>query len=375
MTGLLVAVAIGAALGTLFHRGRICYASALSDSFLFGSSRTGGGILIATLATTLAYGSVYAIRGDAGFYLTSWGWFSLVGGVVFGAGMILAGACLTSALWRAAIGRGQYALVLSGVVAGFLATASVQDALARYYFAPLWLGGGRTLYGLEEASAPLIALVVVAGTGVAYAAAVGSTKRRLGAGPSNAEGRRPAEALAVGGRTVVRSTLDYLGKWLSRPRLRDVVQRPWDPRTCGLGIAAVATVWLLQYGAWTVSGPVERWLALGVWTVEPGVLRAVPGLASTFPGEVTPDMAVVTGFVGGAFLSSLATGDFEATPPTRRGSGAAVGGGLLMGCGAMLAPGCNVTNLYTGVALLSVHGLLAGAGILLGSYLTTRSLF
>jgi hypothetical protein len=43
-----------------------------------------------------------------------------------------------------------------------------------------------------------------------------------------------------------------------------------------------------------------------------------------------------------------------------------------MGVGSRLGPGATIANLFSGVALLSAHSLVAGAGILVGVYLTTH---
>jgi hypothetical protein len=46
-----------------------------------------------------------------------------------------------------------------------------------------------------------------------------------------------------------------------------------------------------------------------------------------------------------------------------------------MGVGSRLAAGCNIANLFSGVALLSVHSFIAGAGIILGVYVMTHYMY
>ncbi|WP_394324651.1 YeeE/YedE thiosulfate transporter family protein [Haloquadratum walsbyi] len=43
--------------------------------------------------------------------------------------------------------------------------------------------------------------------------------------------------------------------------------------------------------------------------------------------------------------------------------------------GSRLAAGCNIANLFSGVALLSVHSFPVGAGIILGVYVMTHYIY
>ncbi|MFW5950285.1 MAG: YeeE/YedE thiosulfate transporter family protein [archaeon] len=377
MSEIVLALVAGFGFGVFFQKGRICYASALSDFFLFRSSRVGGGILLATLLTTLPWSGAYLLGGETGFWLPSWGWYSLLGGAVFGIGMILAGACLTSALWRVASGSGQYALVLGGVVVGFALTGLVSPWLAKWYFTPLWLGTGTTGFALGL-PAPVVAVTFVGVVVLVYAAVVGSTTRQFVDDGTDTETGRMAGTWAsviVGLSGLLEGTRRYVRTRSSGVDVRNVLRRPWDPRTCGLGIALTATVWMGGSGVWTVSGPLEQWIALGTGTISTDLLGLIPGFAATAPSSVSPAMVVLVGFLAGAFLSAVANGEFSFEPPSRSVGLAPAGGGVLMGIGAQLAPGCNVTNLYTGVASLSLHGMIAGGGIVLGAYLSTRILF
>lgn len=376
MSELAVALLAGVGFGVFFQKGRICYASALSDFFLFRSSRVGSGILLATLLTSGTWSVAYLLNGEAGFWLPSWGWYGLIGGAIFGAGMILSGACLTSTLWRVASGSGQYAIVLGGVVVGFMLTGVAHPWLADTYFTPLWFGTGATGFALPG-PAPLVAGGFIGLVVLAYAAQTGATKRQL-EGEVDADNGVISDlgaSIAVGLSGLATGTRRYVRARRSGLEIRRALDRPWDPRTCGLGIALTATVWMGVSGVWTVSGPLEAWVAYGFGTVDAGLLQAVPGFAAAFSGAVSPGMGVIAGFLGGAFGISLLSGDFELTTPSRSVGLAPVGGGLLMGIGANLAPGCNVTNLFTGVASLSVHGFVAGSGIVLGAYVATQILF
>jgi hypothetical protein len=84
----------------------------------------------------------------------------LVGGVVFGAGMALAGLCPGTSCVAAATGRGDGAVTAGGFFAGVLATALVVPSMARFYGSGA--RGALTLdavLGIETGS---VVLVVVA---------------------------------------------------------------------------------------------------------------------------------------------------------------------------------------------------------------------
>jgi uncharacterized membrane protein YedE/YeeE len=90
---------------------------------------------------------------------------------------------------------------------------------------------------------------------------------------------------------------------------------------------------------------------------------------------VTVDMLMILSVIVGSFIAAKLSGDFRLRWPKVQRLHNPVVGGLLMGVGSRLAPGCNIANLFSGVALLSLHSILAGAGIILGTYVMTHYLY
>lgn len=86
-------------------------------------------------------------------------------------------------------------------------------------------------------------------------------------------------------------------------------------------------------------------------------------------------MLMIAALIVGSFLAAYLSGDFRIRTPRRRRLPNYVLGGLLMGVGSRLAAGCNIANLFSGVALLSVHSFLAGLGILVGVYIMTHWMY
>jgi uncharacterized protein len=84
----------------------------------------------------------------------------LVGGLVFGAGMALAGLCPGTSCVAAATGRGDGLVVAGGFFAGVLATALALPAMARFYGSGA--RGSLTLDTLLDLETGSVVLVVVA---------------------------------------------------------------------------------------------------------------------------------------------------------------------------------------------------------------------
>ena len=106
----------------------------------------------------------------------------VVGGVVFGAGMALAGLCPGTSCIAAATGRLDGVAVVGGFFAGVLATGLAVPAIERFYGSGA--RGGVTLDSALGASAGTMTLVVVA-TAMAGFTVAGRLERRAA--------RRPAE--------------------------------------------------------------------------------------------------------------------------------------------------------------------------------------
>jgi hypothetical protein len=97
-----------------------------------------------------------------------------------------------------------------------------------------------------------------------------------------------------------------------------------------------------------------------------------------FAGEdvsVTADMVMIAMVIVGAGIAALWSGDFSVRMPKRQRVPNAVLGGFCRGAGSRLAPGCNIGNIYSGMASLSVHSFVAAIGIVLGVYVMTHWLY
>jgi hypothetical protein len=84
---------------------------------------------------------------------------------------------------------------------------------------------------------------------------------------------------------------------------------------------------------------------------------------------------LILGILGGALVSALRLGEWRMQwRLPRRQLLSALGGGLLLGLAARMAPSCNVWHLWGGVPILALQSLLFLAGLLPGAWVGARLL-
>ncbi|VAW72715.1 UPF0394 inner membrane protein YeeE family protein, partial [hydrothermal vent metagenome] len=89
---LLVYLWFGVAYGVLLQYGRFCMASAVRDLFAVGVPRMAVGVLIAVALFSLT-AAVVKVIGVSTYYPHPIGWHGLIGGAIFGFGIVFAGGC------------------------------------------------------------------------------------------------------------------------------------------------------------------------------------------------------------------------------------------------------------------------------------------
>ncbi len=126
-----IIVLTGFALGFIVHRSRFCFAHAFREPFMTGEGEMTRAMIL-LLAVGIPLGSLLLQKGTVDAYVAIPAAFwlgSLVGGVIFGIGMVFAGGCATGALWR--IGEGHLKLVVAAAFFGW--TGSVFGALMKQW--------------------------------------------------------------------------------------------------------------------------------------------------------------------------------------------------------------------------------------------------
>lgn len=381
MSTLIIAVVVGTALGILFQKGRFCFVHAFRDLFAFKDTRVTKGVVVAVALTMVFWSVAYHLGYYQGFWTPDWGLTGLIGGFIFGIGMTYAGGCASGTLYRAGQGYAHFWLVLLSMGVGYTVFTVAFPTLQSTYFEPLTFGDGVTLFEATSLPAPILAVGVVSAFVLVYATVLGRGEKRKERGtqtPDAASLTLTPSTTANGVRSLWNGTVEYLRGFREIDDWRAASKRPWDPRTAALGITAVAVLWFTQVSIVGITGPESRWTAYLLQTAGVDAEGYEYWGSVLFAGEgvsVTVDMVMITFVIVGAFIAAYWSGDFRLRMPKRRRIPNAVVGGLLMGVGSRLAPGCNIGNIYSGIAELSVHSFIAAVGIVAGVYVMTHWLY
>ncbi len=269
----------------------------------------------------------------------------LLGAFLFGIGMQLGGGCASGTLYTAAGGQGaRMWLTLAAFIAG--ATLAAWDA-------ERWL---------DWPALPPVSLPALLGTwpalllSLAILALVWWVSARL-----ERQRHGMVEPLAWRGRNLLR------GPW---PMLWGAV---------GLALLNFATLWIAGR-PWAITAAFPLWgsrvvEALGLddpafWTYWEDPTRAEAILRPLLADRTT---VMNLGLMAGAFLAAALAGHKAGWRWPRPGEAAASAvGGLLLGYGAMLAFGCNVSAYFGGIASGSLHGWVWIVPALIGNAVGLR---
>ena len=114
---LVVYIWFGFTYGMMLQYGRFCMASASRDLFAAGVPRMAVGILIALIFFSLV-SVVLAATNMSTFHAGPLGTHELIGGIIFGVGMVLAGGCASGSLYKIGEGNGTSILSIMGISFG-----------------------------------------------------------------------------------------------------------------------------------------------------------------------------------------------------------------------------------------------------------------
>ncbi|MBI1384038.1 MAG: YeeE/YedE family protein [Rhizobiales bacterium] len=326
----LAGLAIGLAFGALAQRSRFCLRAATIE---FARGELGPKVAIwllaffsAVAATQTAIVLEWLDVGEAR-QLTARGSISgaIIGGVMFGAGMILARGCASRLLVLSATGN--LRALLTGLVLTVVAQASLRGILApsREYLAGLWTVEGGDVRNLLTA----------VGTGPLTGALLGFAGLALGLSLARRRGVAPIEGLSAAALGTV-----VAAGWLTTYGLSQVAFEP------------------VRVGSVSFTGPAADTLMAFINE------RSI---------HLSFDLGLVPGVFAGSLLAALAARElslqgFSGGPSMLR----YIAGAVLMGYGGMLAGGCAVGAGVTGGAIFAVTAWLALAAMWAGAMLTDR---
>ena len=326
---LITGLVLGTVLGYVMQRGRFCVTGMLRDIFTLKTWR-GFVVLLVVIA-------VHAVGLAA---LTSLGVITpevddfaplavIIGGFLFGVGIVLAGGCASGTWYRSGEGLvGSWiALLTYGLSAAAMKAGALKgmNSALREYTVPL-----TTIQQSLGVSTWALALPLAVLTAFIVAKFV------------RAEAAQPKIAQLVAKKTGLAHLL---------------AEKPWHVYTTG------AIVGVLGVIAWPLSAATGRNDGLGITTPSSDLVRFVT------TGDVTRinwGALLVLGILIGSYLAAKASGEFRVRVPSGTQSVRPVAGGVLMGVGAAWAGGCTVGNGMVQTSLFSYQGWVALLFIALG---------
>lgn len=343
---------LGALAGFMMHRADYCIAGMFRDLFLFRSTRR-----LLTLLLLIAVSlPLFELIHLAGFVMVPFpffgipSWGNLIGGFLFGVGMVLAGGCVVGTLYK--LGAGSFASLLAflGLIAGSTLYAE---------FHPLWIRLVKAMT-LPTKAVTIPQLLAV-----------------------------PPWYLVLPLTLVL---LPVLWRWLRQGRLTEPVVvegylQPWKAAV-GLALLGALSVLLLgmpmgittsytKFGALLVKACApEHYAALAYFHLMPlnytpplggGQLTGGPGCG--LDGIALVQYPLIGGILVGAAWSAIRLGEWhlQYRLPWQQVLSALVGG-CIMGLAARMAPACNIWHLFGGLPILALQSVLFLVGLLPGAW-------
>ena len=362
----LTAIPIGFLFGFFLQKGDLCGSSAFSETIMMRDPRKMIGLWILI---------VVAMIGFAGLDLLGWVKLNpkpllylsyIIGGVIFGVGMVLAGGCISGCLYKGAAGNLNSIVALLGIPVGVMLVEF--GPLNSFH---LWMkkhvistaaGEKVSLYAVSGLPFWVLALLFAILTLVLVA--VFKNRRQM-------KEHRPQSD--------------------DMPLLERIMTKPWKPWVAGVAIG------LLMVPAYLSSAASGRNYPLGVTH---GVMQAElllvdnnfnhvyanPSAATNIPtaqGTSAPTsnpggkkivwwlVVGVLSLMLGSWVSARMSGRAKLLPKPPDEILVALLGGVMIGTGAALAGGCVVGNIMSGWALMSVGTILFGVVVVLSNWATT----
>jgi hypothetical protein len=262
-----------------------------------------------------------------------WG-ASIIGGIIFGIGMALAGGCAAGVSFKTGTGLLGFLIACLGVASGGLLA---KEGFLKSFQVALKKGTKITIEGANPTLASLLDInpwIVVIILTLLFVWLLRKIEKK-------------AESSEVSEESTERHSL-----------IDRIFRQRWSPVAMGIGIG------LIQMLAFVSSSAAGRNYPLGIVAGQMGILKAF--LTGNF--NLNWISMMILGLFLGAALGALAAGEFKVRVPRAKQAVIMFIGGLLMGIGAVTAAGCTVTHILSGIPQLSLGSMVAGFFMFLAAY-------
>jgi uncharacterized protein len=344
---------LGVVIGWLLHRSDFCIAGMFRDLFLFRSTTMLKSLLLLFVVAMPLFELIH-LSGRVDFPFPKYGTPSganIIGGFLFGIGMVLAGGCVLGTLYRLGAGSFPSLLAFIGLIIGSTLYAGLH---------PCWAAFAKGL-SLPTSAITLPQLCAV-----------------------------PSWIVIV---LLLSLLLPFLWRWygqgkLQKPAVVDGYLQPWQ---VAIGLALVSATFLLviglpmgittsfaKLGAMLLQLVAPEYCATLVYfqkqsfqyvpSMGGGLVTGAPG--PLFDGVALVQFPLISGILAGSAWSAISLGEWrmQFRLPLRQVFSALLGG-IIMGLASRMAPSCNVWHLLGGLPVLGLQSVLFLAGMLPGAWI------
>ncbi len=328
MFGVLSGLVIGALFGFALQKGRFCMNSAFRDPLVFRDFTLLKAVGLALVVEVIGFHllSSFGIISLApkAFYLAG----TIFGGFIFGIGMVIAGGCASGTAYR--VGEGMVGSMLA-LMAFALTAFFAKDG----FLSPL-------TQSIQSTDLGQITLSSVSGIDGWFFAL-------------------PFSAAVI--------FLLFRGREKEGPGKAGVVDRVfrsgWNWKLSGTAIGIIGIL------AFFFSALAGRNYPLGITMGFETIVKS----AASGQNFLTWESFEVIGLVLGAFAAALVAGEFKIRVPGFKMAAQSLLGGALLGLGAIIAGGCNIGHILSGVPQLAISSIVAGTFIIIGAWSAAYLMF
>lgn len=407
--------------GMSLQYGRFCMASAIRDLFAVGVPRMAVGIMIAVVLFSLVSAYV-TVAGKSTFHASPIGFYSVIGGLIFGIGMVYTGGCASGSLYKT--GEGSMAALLVVLSLSFTQVIFVDAGGWVNHLVPAAWTESAISKGMPAAVTPTDGWYDQFLAGYAWNLSATTAGELLGF-------KNPVAAAFLGN-SLINAILPavlilaaiYL-RWYRKAYLRDLqggyrgfgteLAGYWSMITASkrtaiagliLGVVAGLQMWVMQglQQRLGISNAGELLLAMGhtdglsiqdtvfdpgyfyittqeaqgaAWVLQKFGFNAMDsiffGLDNGIPNPLlNPVLWMSVSLIGGAAVMALLNNEFQFKVPSLEIAAWAIFGGILMGIGARVGMGCNIGAFFATVTNGDPSGWLFCLGMTLGGMIGVK---
>ncbi len=327
--GIISGLVIGLLFGFALQKGRFCMNSAFRDPLVFKDFTLLKAVFLALIVELIGFHilshlGIITLAPKSFFILGA-----IIGGFIFGIGMVIAGGCASGTAYR--VGEGMVASMLA--LLAFASTA---------YFAKDGFLSGITKT-IQQQDLGKITLSSVTGI-PAWLFVI---------------------ALSIIGIYFLFRQKEDSSSDTEKSIFNRIFKSGWNWKVTGITIGIIG---ILAFIFSPLSG---RNYALGITTGFETIVKSI----ITGQNFLTWESFEVIGLIIGAFIAALIANEFKIRiPPIKMGVQAFIGG-ILLGLGAIIAGGCNIGHILSGVPQLAISSIIAGTFIILGAWTAAYFMF